>query len=226
MPAPAFPPPEAPTLPIAGEEARFPVRRVWCVGQNYADHVREMGGDADRDAPIFFAKSAHSVATTGSGPARIPYPTATSDFHYEAELVLAIGPRAEVFGCAVGLDMTRRDLQSAAKSRGQPWSTAKELDASAPVGPITRDPPPGPEAAIALTVNGDIRQSATLGQMIWSPEQILGHLARYITLAPGDLVFTGTPSGVGPVTPGDQITARIDGLDPLTAEILAPRTGA
>lgn len=217
----AVPPPDAPTLPIAGPGDLFPVRRVWCVGQNYADHVREMGGDADKDAPIFFAKSAHSVAAAASagGALRIPYPAMTRDFHYEAELVLAIGPGAQIFGCAVGLDMTRRDLQATAKSRGQPWAMAKDFDCAAPIGPITPGGPPGPEARIALSVNGALRQGSTLGHMVWSPTQILEHLARYVALAPGDLIFTGTPAGVGAVGPGDRIAASIDSLDPLNIEI-------
>jgi fumarylpyruvate hydrolase len=207
---------------------RFPVRRIYCVGQNYRAHALEMGANPDRDPPFFFMKTADAVRDDG---ATIPYPPATRDLQHEVELVVAIGrsgarldPRtalSHVWGYAVGLDMTRRDLQAAARKVGRPWETSKAFDASAPIGPL--GPAIGealPTASrIRLRVNGELRQDATLSDLIWSVPEILAQLSTLFALAPGDLVFTGTPAGVAPVVSGDLLQAEIDGLAPLSIRI-------
>jgi fumarylpyruvate hydrolase len=216
------------SLPVVGTATPFPIRRIFCVGQNYADHAREMGGDG-RDPPFFFTKPADAIVAGGGA---IPYPPRTADFHYEAELVVALGrggadiaaadARSHVFGIAVGIDLTRRDLQAAAKRVGRPWDMAKAFDRSAPCAPLT----PLTEGmaldagAISLAVNGVVRQQADLGDMIWSVAEIIAELSSYVTLAPGDLIFTGTPAGVGALTRGDTAVARIEGLPDLTVEIV------
>ena len=218
-----------PSLPIVDSTQRFPVRRIFCVGRNYAEHIREMGGDPEREAPFFFMKPADSLAQDGE---QIAYPPGTSDLHHEVELVLAIGeggrdiaPEAaagHVFGQAVGIDLTRRDLQGEAKKTRRPWEVGKAFEQAAPCGPVTRIDrcPLLDGGAIALSVNQAPRQAGDLGQMIWSSPEIIVHLSRLFTLKPGDLIFTGTPDGVGPVTPGDRLSASIAGLAPLTVEIL------
>ena len=223
-----FAPPMAPSVEIAGSSTRFPVHRIYCVGRNYAAHAREMGADPAREPPFFFSKPADAVVPNG---AAVPYPSRTANLHHEIELVLAIGEGgrnipvanalAHVFGYAVGNDLTRRDLQAAAKDRGQPWDTAKGFDHSAPITAIRRVADVGHPArgAIWLEVNGQPRQRADLCEMIWSVPEIVSELSTLFELKPGDLVFTGTPAGVGPVVRGDSIVGGVDGLDTLRTTI-------
>jgi fumarylpyruvate hydrolase len=203
---------------------RFAVRRIYCVGLNYRAHIREMGGNPDREAPFFFQKPTDAILPDG---ATLPYPPRTANLHHEVELVVAIGTggvdvpvahaAALIAGYAVGLDMTRRDLQAEAKKAGRPWDMAKGFDHSAPCGALT----PAAEAqgldhaAIWLDVNGERRQSSELSHMIWRVPEVIAELSRYMTLAPGDLIFTGTPENVGPVQRGDRLHAHIDGLSDL-----------
>ncbi|MFZ5521165.1 MAG: fumarylacetoacetate hydrolase family protein [Pseudomonadota bacterium] len=226
-----FPPAAPATLAVHGLRQRFPVHRIYCIALNYAAHDVEMGGSG-RTPPSFFMKPADAVvAAAGPQPIDVPYPSLTCDLHHEVELVVAIGrggrdiPLEEaldhVWGYAVGLDMTRRDLQAQAKQGGRPWCVAKGFDASAPVGLLT----PAADvrlqdAAIALSVNGQPRQASTLGHMTWKVPEIIAQLSRAWALQPGDLIFTGTPEGVGPVQAGDLIESRIDGLVPLAARIV------
>ncbi len=212
----AFAPAPTVSLLIAGSSARFPVRRVYCVGRNYAEHVREMGGEVGRDPPFFFMKPADALVTDG----RFPYPGSSSDVHHEVELVVALGPGATIFGHAVGLDMTRRDLQAAAKKLGRPWEVAKGFDHSAPIGAIVPAGEALASGAITLDVNGARRQAGDLSEMIWSVPEIIAELGRLFTLQPGDLIFTGTPSGVGPVARGDRLDAEIAGVGSLHVEVL------
>lgn len=211
----------------------FPVRRIFCVGQNYAAHAREMGTDPVREQPVFFTKPADAVVAGAAGlPALLPYPPRTANLHPEVELVVAIGrggceiPAGEVdsrhvFGYAVGLDMTRRDLQATAKAKGQPWDMAKGFDRSAVLSAITPVSRSGilARGKIELRVNGELRQSGDLADMIWSVPEIVHQLSTLVELAPGDLIFTGTPAGIGPVVHGDRIEASVDGLDPLVVTI-------
>jgi fumarylpyruvate hydrolase len=214
-----FAPPPTPSLPIAGSDLRFPVRRILCVGRNYAAHAREMGGD-DREPPFFFSKPADAVVPPG---APVPYPSATADLHHEIELVVAVGGEGAevtpdqamrlVLGYAVGVDLTRRDLQATAKSKGQPWDAAKGFDASAPLSAVVRaDGGTAPAARIRLSVNGETRQDAELGDMIWSAPEIIAQASRLWRLMPGDLIFTGTPEGVGPLKRGDRVEGAVDGV--------------
>jgi fumarylpyruvate hydrolase len=218
---------ETVSLPVEGTGDRFPVRRIYCVGQNYAAHVREMGGD-ERKPPFFFQKPRDAVVQNGS---TVPYPPHTSDLHFEIELVLALGTGGtniarddaadHVYGLATGIDLTRRDLQSEAKKQGRPWDTSKGFDRSAPVSailPLAGDPLPT-AGRISLAVNGATRQDADLGEMVWECADIVAILSQYFELAPGDLVFTGTPAGVGPVQPGDRLVGHIDGLPDLQVAI-------
>jgi fumarylpyruvate hydrolase len=210
-----------PTVPVSGSDASFPVRRIWCVGQNYADHAREMGSDPDRAPPFFFAKPADAVVPGGGA---LPFPVATGDLHHEIELVVAIGRGGaaiaaadaldHVFGYAVGLDMTRRDLQAEAKKQGRPWAFAKGFDQSCPIGAIVPAERIGHPArgAISLSVNGTLKQSGDLSQMIWPVAEAINFLSRFVSLAPGDLIMTGTPAGVGPVRPGDTLHGRCEGV--------------
>lgn len=224
-----FPPPPPVTLPVAGSGDLFAVHRVYCVGRNYAAHAREMGKDPDKEPPFFFLKPADAVVPAATA---VHYPPGTSNYHHEVELVVALregGLRipvaqalGKVFGYAVGLDMTRRDLQFAARDLGRPWDFGKAFDESAPVAPLTpasrwSDPTRGP---ITLQVNGETRQSADLAELIWPVADTISFLSDYYTLMPGDLIFTGTPAGVGAVLPGDRLLGRIDGLEPLAVEIL------
>ncbi len=224
-----FTAPRAPTLPIADDSRHFPVHRIYCVGRNYAEHVREMGGTPERQRPVFFAKPADAVVGDG---AVIPYPLATSDLHHEVELVIALGDggaqlsaaqaRQCIAGYAVGVDLTRRDLQHQAKDAGQPWDTAKGFDRSAPIGALRLASQWTPQAQrIALSVNDKLCQEGTLDLMILDVAQILVELSELFELQPGDLIFTGTPHGVGPLQPGDQVSAQIDGLPPLRFAIAA-----
>lgn len=225
-----FEPAPVPVVPIAGSENLFPVHRIYCVGKNYAAHVREMGSDSDRDPPCFFMKPADAVTTSGN----VPYPPATKNYHYEVELVLAIGkagrniPAAQaldhIFGYAIGFDMTRRDLQMASGGLGHPWDTGKGFDHSAPVSAIHRAADTGHPASgrITLQVNGETRQDGDLGDLIWKSAEIIAELSRLYLLQPGDLIFTGTPAGVGAAKPGDRLVASIDGLGNLEVTITDP----
>lgn len=223
--------PAAPVLAATASGLDFPVRRIFCVGRNYAAHAREMGRDPDREPPFFFTKWAETIVFGG---ACIPYPQATSDFQYEAELVAAIGRAGRdiqreraldyVWGYAAGLDMTRRDLQLQARDQGRPWDTGKNVEASSPLGMLhpaaeVGHPASGP---IRLEVNGEVRQSADLGDLIWPVADIVAFLSRLYRLEPGDLIYTGTPAGVGPVRPGDRMVVRISGLTPLTIDVGSP----
>lgn len=219
-----LPPPPQPSAAVEGSADRFPVRRIFCVGRNYAEHAREFGNDPDRELPFFFLKPADALVETG---ATLPYPPATQDLHHEAELVVALkGGGANlseeeaaglIYGHAAGNDLTRRDLQAEAKAARRPWDMAKGFDASAVIGPIR----PGPlaDGAIRALVNGTVRQEARLSDMIWPVPGILMHLSRLVTLAPGDLIFTGTPAGVGALVRGDSCAVEIDGLAPAIATI-------
>ncbi len=208
----AFPPSEQSALPIVGDEMLFPVRRIYCVGRNYAEHSREMGHNPEREAPFFFMKPADALVPGGGA---IPYPPATQDLHHEVELVVALGPDAKIFGHAVGIDLTRRDLQGEAKKAGRPWEMGKAFDRSAPCGPLTRASQAMTQGAITLTVNGESRQNGDISDLIWPIEDVLGHLSGFMELRPGDLIFTGTPAGVGPIEPGDRLHAEVVGLTPL-----------
>lgn len=223
-----FPPPEVVSVEVAGSDRRFAVRRVFCVGRNYAEHVREMGFDPTREEPFYFTKSTSAVIP---GDGEIPYPAGTDNFHHEMELVIAIGkPGAEistgdalshVFGYACGLDMTRRDLQLAARDKGRPWCLGKDVENGAVVQPIARSIEIGHPSSgrIWLSVNGESRQDSDLAKLIWSVPEVVSHLSRYYTLQPGDLIFTGTPDGVGPVVSGDRIEGGIDGVGSISLTI-------
>lgn len=223
--------PLVPQAPVAGTDDTFPIRRIFCVGRNYAEHAREMGKDPDRDPPFFFTKWAETYVPDG---AVIPYPQSTSNFHFEAELVVAIGKSARslkaseaesvIYGYATGLDMTRRDLQLAARSSGRPWDTGKNVEASSPLGVIHRVSEVGhiEMGRIALTVNGDVKQDADIADLIWPVADIVAFLSDLYRLEPGDLIYTGTPAGVGAVVQGDAITVSIEGLTPVTVTVGAP----
>ena len=206
-----FPPAATPSLPVEGRSERFPVRRILCVGQNYAAHAREMGADPDRAPPFFFAKPADAVVTDGADPA---WPGATDNLHHEVELVAAVGPDG-IVGWAVGVDLTRRDIQAEAKKAGRPWDAAKGFDQSAPCGALRLGDLPDPHAPIVLSVNGQLRQSGRLSDMIWSPVEVLEQARRLWDVRAGDLIFTGTPEGVGPLQPGDRVEATVEGLPSL-----------
>ena len=207
-------PAPTPSLPIHGSAQRFPVRRILCVGQNYAAHAKEMGHE--RAEPFFFTKPADAVVVDGADPV---FPPATANLHHEVELVCAVGADGAIAGWAVGCDLTRRDLQAAAKDKGRPWDAAKGFDQSAPCGPITLGALPDPSASIALSVNGEARQSGRLDDMVWSPAEILAKARTLWDVRPGDLIFTGTPEGVGPLQPGDRVEAAIGGLQPLAITV-------
>lgn len=213
------------TLEVAGSARLFPVRRIWCIGRNYADHALEMGADPEREPPFFFSKPADTVVRSG---VVLSFPAATAELHHEVELVaaLASGGRdlAEstaldhVWGYATGLDMTRRDLQSEAKKQGRPWDLAKGFDESAPIGPLAPVSSIGHPAAGAITlrVNGELRQSGDLSQQIWPLASAIAYLSRFVELRAGDLLMTGTPSGVGAVKPGDVLEGSIEGVGSVT----------
>lgn len=220
-----FPAPDPATLPIAGSAARFPVRRIFCVGRNYADHGIEMGGDPSREPPFFFTKPADAVVESG---ATIPYPPATQDLHYEGELVVAIGKGgadiapevalSHVWGHAAGNDLTRRDLQAEAKAARRPWDMAKGFDNSAVVG-LLHQGQSLPDGLLTLLVDGVERQRTRLSMMIWDVPHIIAFLSRLVTLAPGDLIFTGTPAGVGALARGQTCTVTVEGLSSATVTI-------
>jgi fumarylpyruvate hydrolase len=209
------------TVPVVGTAQKFPVRRIFCVGRNYAAHAREMGGDPNREPPFFFTKPADAVVTGGTNT---PYPPATENLHHEMELVVAIGTGgtdisaenalAHVFGYAAGIDLTRRDLQDAAKAARRPWDMSKGFDASAPISAIAPAAAIGHPASgrITLTVNGQMRQEGDLNDQIWPVPEIIAALSRLVALAPGDLIFTGTPEGVGPLQRGDEVVGEIAGV--------------
>ncbi|MFL6617901.1 MAG: fumarylacetoacetate hydrolase family protein [Povalibacter sp.] len=222
-----FPPSTPPAVPIIGTDQLFPVHRIYCMGRNYAAHAREMGKDPDRETPFFFSKPADAIVRNG---ATIPYPTRTANLHHEVELVVAIGRGGSnilpadaldhVFGYAVGNDLTRRDLQSDLKTKGHPWETGKAFDRSAPISAI--EPAmetPVDKGRIWLTVNGQLRQEGDISDLIWSVPEIISELSALFALCPGDLIFTGTPAGVGPVKAGDRIEAGIEGLETLVTLI-------
>lgn len=205
-----------PVVPVEGSDRPFPVRRILCVGRNYAAHRREMGGD-DRDPPFFFSKPADAVVPPG---ADAPYPTATSDLHHEIELVVALGEGGSIFGFAVGVDLTRRDLQAASKAKGQPWDAAKGFDASAPISAIRPFDGTIPQGRIALSVNGAVRQQARVADMIWSVEEIIVEAGKLWALEPGDLIYTGTPEGVAALQRGDAVTGEVEGVGTIAFKVV------
>jgi fumarylpyruvate hydrolase len=222
-----FPAPPAPSVSVVGRSARFPVRRIFCVGRNYADHAREMGHDPQTEPPFFFSKPADAIVESGQ---TIPYPPATADLHHEAELVVALGSGGAflpedaalslVWGYAAGNDLTRRDLQAEAKAARRPWDMAKGFDHSAVVGPVKAFAiGEAPRGRIACHVDGVLRQEATLADMIWPIAGLIAQLSRLVILQAGDLIFTGTPAGVGPIAPGQTCTVTIDGLDPASVTL-------
>ncbi|MEX4009179.1 fumarylacetoacetate hydrolase family protein [Neoaquamicrobium sediminum] len=216
--------PEQASLAVAGSKERFPVRRIYCVGRNYVAHVREMGGDEDRDPPIFFQKPTDSVVESGS---TIAYPTITENFHHEMEMVIALKSGGyniaesdalnHIWGYGAGLDMTRRDIQG----NGKPWEIAKSFDQSCPCGPLSPVEKVGhiSKGAIKLTVNGETKQESDIELLIWRVPEIIANLSTLFELKAGDIILTGTPHGVGPVQPGDELVGTIDGLEPLTVKI-------
>jgi fumarylpyruvate hydrolase len=234
-----FPARPVPQIPLTGDGTfpagkitggkTFPVGKIFCVGRNYAAHAAEMGHEVDREAPFYFTKSAHTYLPSGQD---MPYPPRTNDLHHEMELVVAIGARAQdisvddamgvVLGYACGLDMTRRDLQAAAKDKRRPWDTGKDFDNAAIIAPITPASamPDLAQVPITLHVNGALRQSAFLGDMVWSIAEIIADLSTLYTLLPGDLIMTGTPAGVGPVQRGDLMEGRIGDLAPVVSRII------
>jgi len=223
-----FAPPQIVTLPVRGATEAFPVHRIYCVGRNYAAHAVEMGHDPDKEAPFFFQKNPDNLIPGGG---TFPYPSASSDVHHEIEMVVALSgggtniPVDEalqhVFGYAVGLDMTRRDLQGEAKKAGRPWEVGKAFDNSAPCGEIIPANEIGhpDHGAIWLKINGETRQEGDLNQLIWKVPEMISYLSGLFTLAPGDLIFSGTPSGVGPVQRGDSLQGHVDGIGDLEVQV-------
>ncbi|QQM31278.1 fumarylacetoacetate hydrolase family protein [Martelella lutilitoris] len=223
-----FPSPAWPTIPVEGESAGYPVHRIFCVGRNYAAHAAEMGVEVDREAPFYFTKSALMAQPSDT---TIAYPPGTENFHYEMELVIVIGSpvfradrtaaQAAIYGYACGLDMTRRDLQLAARAKQRPWDLGKDVEQSAVIAGITKADAfgaLGPQR-IHLEVNGEVKQDAHLSDLIWKVNEIVSDLSKFYHLAPGDVIMTGTPAGVGPVVAGDVITGGIDGLQPVKLSI-------
>jgi fumarylpyruvate hydrolase len=228
-------PPSIVGLPVAGTDALFPVRRVYCVGRNYAAHAREMGFDPDREPPFFFCKpndDASIVPAPAGVTVDIPYPPLTENYHHEIELVVAIGKRGaniavdeankHVFGYAVGLDMTRRDLQIGMREKGRPWEVGKAFDYSAPVGTIHRVGETGylERGAISLEVDGAVKQSSDLSHLIWSIPETIANLSTLFELQPGDLIFSGTPEGVGAIRRGQTLLGRLDGLESISVRVV------
>ncbi len=232
-PAPAVTVPVAETAGAAGAGRQFPVRRIYCVGRNYEAHAREMGHDPDREPPFFFSKPADAVLNVAPGATgEFPYPACSTNVHYEMELVVAIGKAGanipveraleHVYGYALGLDMTRRDLQAEAKKLGRPWETAKGFDHSAPIGPIHPVARVGhiDHGAIWLEVNGAEKQRSDVSQLIWSTPETITYLSTLFALRPGDLIFTGTPEGVGAIVKGDSMRGGIDGLGEFSVRVV------
>ena len=221
-----FPPAAVTTVPVEGRSETFPVRRILCVGRNYAAHAREMGGD-ERDPPFFFSKPADAIVQPGED---VPYPSRTSNLHHEIELVIALsGGGADVtveaapgliFGYAVGVDLTRRDLQDEAKATRRPWEASKGFEASAPISPIRPWTGAPPQGRIAISVNGQVKQDSSVADMIWNVPEIVSEASKLWTLAPGDLIYTGTPEGVGPLVRGDTVEGEVEGVGRLTFQIV------
>ncbi|MEX1830022.1 fumarylacetoacetate hydrolase family protein [Luteibacter sp. CQ10] len=223
-----IPSPAPPSIPVAGRAERFPVRRIFCIGRNYADHAKEMGATPDKANPMFFTKPADAVVTDG---ADVPYPSATDDLHHEVEMVVALGAGGAdlspddagklVWGYGIGLDLTRRDLQAQAKAKGAPWDVAKAFDHSAPVSALVpaTEAHPSADTRIALEVNGEVRQSATLGDMLFTVPEILSHLSRLFELKAGDIVYTGTPAGVSALVRGDRFRATLGDIATLEGRV-------
>ncbi|MHA7851820.1 fumarylacetoacetate hydrolase family protein [Roseovarius sp.] len=223
-----FAPPESLAIPVAGDSRQFPLRRIFCVGRNYAAHAAEMGNEVDREAPFYFTKSAHALCLSG---ATIPYPPGTQDCHYEMEFVVAIGAPAfrvtkteamqAVWGYGCGIDLTRRDLQGAAKDKRRPWDLGKDFENSALMAALTPADAFGEigQQRITLRRDDEIVQDASLGDMVWSVPELIAHLSGYYHLLPGDLIYTGTPAGVGPVQPGSVLVGEIEGLEPVRVTI-------
>lgn len=223
-----FPAPQTSCVPIAGAEEQFPVHRIYCVGRNYAEHAREMGFDPEREPPFFFQKPADAIVENG---ATIPYALATQNLHHEVELVVAIAKEGvevsrqsaldHVYGYAVGLDMTRRDQQLAARDKGRPWDVGKAFDQSAPISEIHRVSEIGhpSRGAIWLDVNDETRQRADLEQLLWPVAAVIAHLSKLFVLKAGDLIYTGTPAGVGPVRPGDRLHGAVEGVAEISLRI-------
>jgi fumarylpyruvate hydrolase len=227
-PAYVINPAAIPTLPVVGSQALFPVHRIYCVGRNFADHAIEMGHDPNKEPPFFFQKNPDTLVLSGTD---FPYPAQSKDVHHEVELVVALKSGGKdipldkaldcVYGYAVGLDMTRRDLQNEAKKLGRPWETGKAFEASAPCGPLHPVSKVGHPAAgaIWIKVNGEVRQTGDLNQMIWKVPEMISYLSGLFTLQPGDLIFAGTPAGVGAIVKGDVMVAHVDGVDELTFKV-------
>jgi fumarylpyruvate hydrolase len=221
-------PPKQASLAVTNSTDRFPVRRVFCVGRNYEAHAREMGNDPDREPPFFFTKPSDAAIDT---PCTIPYPVQTNDLHHEIELIIAIGKGGNdiaendvpdhIWGASVGIDLTRRDMQQVAKDTRRPWDMSKGFDNSAPIAPIMPmgDVPSLTKARIWLAVNGEIRQDADIADLIWSVNEHVAYLSRTVALAPGDIIMTGTPAGVGAVNKGDVMTGGVDGIGTLEVTI-------
>lgn len=224
-----FPPHAVPSLPIIGSDQRFPIRRVFCIGRNYAEHAREMGAGVDKSAPMFFCKPADAVVSDG---ADVPYPQATGDLHHEVEMVVALGSAGRdlapeqastlIWGYGVGLDLTRRDLQAQAKAKSHPWDVAKAFDHSAPVSALrpASAATPGPDTRLQLHVNGELRQQTRLGEMVHGVPEIIAALSRLFELKAGDLIFTGTPAGVAALQRGDRFEAELQGIAVLDGRIV------
>ena len=218
---------DIPSLPVLGSNARYPVRRIFCVGRNYVEHQKEMGGDG-RELPFFFTKSAHALVPEGGD---VHYPLKSSNYHWETEMVAVIGKggtripqekaNEHIFGYGVGLDMTRRDLQGEAKKLGRPWETGKAFEASAPCGPLHPVEEVGhpTQGAVWCKVNGELRQSGDLNQMIWKVPEMIAYLSKLFTLQAGDLIFAGTPAGVGAIVKGDVMVAHVEGVDEITFKV-------
>ncbi|GGH19517.1 fumarylacetoacetase [Alsobacter metallidurans] len=221
-------PPPVPTLPVAGSDQQFPVRRIYCIGRNYAEHAIEMGHDPNKEPPFFFQKNPDNIELSGE----FPYPPKSSDVHFEIELVVALKSGGanipvdqamnHVFGYAVGLDMTRRDLQGEAKKLGRPWEIGKAFERSAPCGPLVPADRVGPltQGAVTLEVNGELRQKGDINQMIWKIPEMISYLSDYFTLAPGDLIMSGTPAGVGAVKKGDRMRGVVEGVGDITVTVV------
>ena len=228
MPSYAIETPPIVALPIAGSDAIFPVRRVYCIGRNYAAHAVEMGHDPDREPPFFFQKNSNNLDPSGE----FPYPPHTAEVHHEVEMAVMLksggtGIAAEdaldhVFGYALSLDMTRRDLQTAQKKMGRPWEIGKAFERSAPVGPVHPVSATGhlDQGGVTLKVNGEIRQEGDLNQMIWKVPEMISYLSEYFELAAGDVILSGTPSGVGPVQKGDKLQLSVDGLGTMDVDVV------
>ena len=223
-----IPSPLRPSLPVKGTSRRFPVRRIYCIGRNYADHAIEMGHDPEKEPPFFFQKNAENIDSSGE----FPYPPETNDVHFEVEMIVALksgGTNIElaeamqfVFGYGVGLDMTRRDLQGEMKKLGRPWEIGKAFERSAPMGPLVPINKTGQldSGVISLSVDGTIRQNGDLNQMIWKVPEQIAYLSRFYDIAAGDLIMTGTPAGVGPIQKGEIMECRVDGIDPFIVKVV------